>query len=1098
VTGITGQLDLSFREDLHPRDAHGHWVKKAGPSPGERFVARHMRAQGAGPETIRSQLEVNRIERAKELLRQHQHENRRAAGGTWTVDEQGQIIRGAHAGIHGQGIFADLLKRASSPGHWVFIRSGNREVTEPRVGDMARMSLGAAGNQVGTVISVAGGHAAIDSGDDGMRYLVDWRNGGRVVQKIPLSQVGPALPAFAPPPPKTPSPSPPGVMVAPGVKQYLLPGMPVSSSVGHDSDPVRKLRKITVADLEKGKYRDISNGIQGIVGIVTLPGGVRVVHKVYLPGNEDMTDADELSYYVSQVVGAGAPAVARPVGGKTGEIIMDFVPGDVAGENKGGADAYDLEHDDPQGRQIGILDYLISNPDRHAFNWMITPGGKPVPIDMSGAFAGDRGTNSPFWHNERVDQAEYDELVEGLTAIKPEFDRMGHQDWYTQMMARLSDIAPAPGAGGQVWSTVSGQALELGWRYNPAEARDQRGRWTRGGKSYTVPDPARLNVKPNRSPVNYPHPQDHPFFKTHPVSPEHILAAYKASTDQEKAQGVRWYADAHNLAAKMADGDARKGAILLASYSSQVSWPVNMFNAARAAEENRALGPGDGMISRDMQANAQEALDGATVDEALQAPKTRAFAHLIEHGGDAPDDTEGQVAVDRHALSVATGGRLPDNIDSPIGKTRYHEYVADQYREAARQLAAQGTVLAPHQLQAITWLHQLTANQAVTALQAADPANTENARAKGRTTMLRNAWAKWVKYAAAEDLPLIHGTTSLAQVASDWDLMVNDTLAGIELAGFNPRELRDHRGRWMRAGTVDPYVTGKQYLARLDENERNADISDVEFDRLLNKSKRGRLLTSIVANAVFAGRNTSTSETIGGTGQVWKPERARLHNQLVDEAMSRAASVPAEGKAILGGGLPGAGKTTALKQLPGVDVSKYMTVAPDDFKEELAKRGMIPHIHGLTPMEASPLVADETLHIASLLYERARAARKNMIIDLTMMPSEHTEERVASLHAAGYKVRGVYVDVPIATSIKRAQSRYDAGAAAWLKGQGLGGRYVPPADIQNVWGTTDPDVSQNETYFEHIKSFVDEWQKMDNSVAGRKPQLISSSTRAAA
>ncbi len=333
--------------------------------------------------------------------------------------------------------------------------------------------------------------------------------------------------------------------------------------------------------------------------------------------------------------------------------------------------------------------------------------------------------------------------------------------------------------------------------------------------------------------------------------------------------------------------------------------------------------------------------------------------------------------------------------------------------------------------------------------------------------MLRNAWAKWVKYAAAEDLPLIHGTTSLAQVASDWGLMVNDTLAGIELAGFNPRELRDHRGRWMRAGTVDPYVTGKQYLARLDENERNADISDVEFDRLLNKSKRGRLLTSIVANAVFAGRNTSTSETIGGTGQVWKPERARLHNQLVDEAMSRAASVPAEGKAILGGGLPGAGKTTALKQLPGVDVSKYMTVAPDDFKEELAKRGMIPHIHGLTPMEASPLVADETLHIASL-------------------------------HAAGYKVRGVYVDVPIATSIKRAQSRYDAGAAAWLKGQGLGGRYVPPADIQNVWGTTDPDVSQNETYFEHIKSFVDEWQKMDNSVAGRKPQLISSSTRAAA
>jgi hypothetical protein len=913
VTSISEQItELSFIEALHPRGPDGKWIKKwgqldsgwgqkrnhqesAGVLPAsqrfgggmgqstiervrrarvaqksEEARARVLRARGLGPESIRQQLAEDRFRAAgkaamrdrqiadaaaqlekakKDALRLKQHDNRRAAMDTWTVDEQGQIIRHAHPGVQapipvGSPDWGTPASPAS-PGHWVFIRSGNREVTEPQVGDKARMSLGAAGNQVGTVISVAGGHAAIDSGDDGYRYLVDWRNGGRVVHKIPLSQVGPALPAFQSPP--TP-PSPPGVMVAPGVKQYLLPGFKASSEYGHDSQPVQELRKITIADLASGTSEHPNQGIQGSVEIITLPDGTKVVHKQYIYGYEEMADADELAYYVSQVVDAGAPPVARPSDAEYGELIEGYVEGTTAmrWEDQGN-DEYDIETSE-QGQRIGLLDHLIANPDRHMNNWMVTPDDEPVPIDMSGAFQAGDGTNSPFWDNQELDQEEYDQLTEGLTALEPEFARLGHLDWYRDMLSRLNDISPgaAPGAGGQVWSNISGQVLEMGWRFNPAEKRDEHGRWTRGGKGYVVPEHKRLLVKPNKSPINYPHPEDHPFFKAHPVSPANILAAYKASTDQEKAQGMRWYADAHNLAAKMADGDARKGAILLASYSSQVTWPVNMFNAARSAEENRALGPGDGMISTAMQANAQEALDGATVDEALQAPKTRAFAHLIENGGDAPDDTKGQVAVDRHALSVAMGVRLPDKTDVPIGKTRYHEYVADQYREAARQLTAAGTPIAPHQIQAVTWIHQLTANQAVTAVQAADPASEENARAKGRTTMLKNAWAKWVKYAAAEDLPLIPGTTSLAspstgganlaQLASAWDLMVADTLAGIELGANHvwEHEMRDHHGRWTH--DVDLYISPEDYKKRWSDAENVAEAWDelTPMDRAQN------------------------------------------------------------------------------------------------------------------------------------------------------------------------------------------------------------------------------------------------------------------------
>jgi len=1029
VTTISEQiLELAFFNSvLHPRDSHGRWIKttwrpdtfarenarqgwpsevyrqkaaherdKAGRQQfgggiTEQAIVRRLKAEGNGPETIRSQLAQRRQHMAEwdrmhpapvsrpwtpaAELKAKQHDNRRAGGQTWTVDEQGQIIRHAHPFPQGASTLKEgreAMQREAERnralragravpvphllGAWQFVRGGlisNQIVTEPRVGDQAKNSQGV----WGTVISVAGGHAAIDA-NDRMRHLVDWRNGGVPVHTVPLSEVGPALPAVPPhipgawnfrgtgimprtgapkegdlaqssmglqgrvvavagghvvvdapdgmrrlidwknggvirqeqpisqmpaigaaawarrmaehhsasllgptkppdinrmagmqfrvvsgpgpmawvaldphppnpdapwlitdgagnehhvsdtalrameepakqPTPPPPSPSPPGVMVAPGVKQYLLPGMPSPpEEVGHNSPEVRKLQEITEDDLAMGDSEDSSDGIQGTVEIVTLPSGEKVVHKKYLSGYQSMPDADELSYYVSQVVGAGAPPVARLTDGEPDEIIMGFVPGEVAGNYSGGADTYDLESEDnPQGHKIGVLDYLISNPDRHDFNWMITPDDVPVPIDMSGGFASSYGTNSPFWHNEVLDTAEYEQLVEGLATIKPEFHRLGHDDWYTQMISRLNDIAPgaAPGAGGQNWAGISAQALDLGWRFNPAEKRDAHGQWSRGA-GYMVPRHERLLIKKNKSPINYPHPEDHPFFRAHPVSPANVIAAYRASSDQEKAQGMRWYADAHMLAAKMADGDARKGAILLAAYSPQASWPVNMFNSARAAEEHRALGPGDGLISGAMQANAQEALDGATVDEALQAPKTRAFAHLIENGGDAPSDTKGHVVIDRHALSVAMGVRLPDNIEPPIGKARYHEYVADQYREAARQLNEQGTPIAPHQLQAITWLHQQSANLAVTAVQAADPASPENARAKGRTTMLRNAWAKWAKYAGAEGLPLHPGTTSLAQVVSDWN-------EAVELAVWE-HELRDRHGRWTRGGVA--------------------------------------------------------------------------------------------------------------------------------------------------------------------------------------------------------------------------------------------------------------------------------------------------------
>ena len=43
--------------------------------------------------------------------------------------------------------------------------------------------------------------------------------------------------------------------------------------------------------------------------------------------------------------------------------------------------------------------------------------------------------------------------------------------------------------------------------------------------------------------------------------------------------------------------------------------------------------------------------------------------------------------------------------------------------------------------------------------------------------------------------------------------------------------------------------------------------------------------------------------------------------------------VPCERKAIVAGGLPGAGKTTVLPEFAGIDLSQYLMINPDVIKE---------------------------------------------------------------------------------------------------------------------------------------------------------------------
>jgi hypothetical protein len=180
-----------------------------------------------------------------------------------------------------------------------------------------------------------------------------------------------------------------------------------------------------------------------------------------------------------------------------------------------------------------------------------------------------------------------------------------------------------------------------------------------------------------------------------------------------------------------------------------------------------------------------------------------------------------------------------------------------------------------------------------------------------------------------------------------------------------------------------------------------------------------------------------------------------------------------------------------LEFYAGIDKSLFLTIDPDQIKEAMAQRNLIPDVEGLSPMERSDIVHDETSHIARQLAGRALGDGKNLIWDISMSSVTSTQRRIDDLRTAGYtRVEGIFVDIPVETSIERASERHEAGQEDYYLGKGYGGRYMPPELIggqaDEEWG------SKNRKNFEPLKSEFDAWSIYDNSVTGEAPTLIDS------
>jgi hypothetical protein len=261
-------------------------------------------------------------------------------------------------------------------------------------------------------------------------------------------------------------------------------------------------------------------------------------------------------------------------------------------------------------------------------------------------------------------------------------------------------------------------------------------------------------------------------------------------------------------------------------------------------------------------------------------------------------------------------------------------------------------------------------------------------------------------------------------------------------------------------------------------------ISDAEYAAHTQKIER------LLSGALGSGKSTDARYAIDADRGIWQAGRARIHKQIVNDLYERySRDVPSDGEAVIAGGLGGAGKSTVLKGPAGVNPARYITLNPDDVKEEMVRRGLVPRVDGLSPMEASALVHEESSHITNLLAKVAYADRKNVIWDITMSSKGSVQRRIEELRAAGYRdIRGVFVDIPLEKSVERALARHRRGM-----GTANGGRYVPPSVIRK--NASSRASSANREVFDALRRLFDRWDLYDNS--GSAPVRVSGSRRLA-
>ena len=226
--------------------------------------------------------------------------------------------------------------------------------------------------------------------------------------------------------------------------------------------------------------------------------------------------------------------------------------------------------------------------------------------------------------------------------------------------------------------------------------------------------------------------------------------------------------------------------------------------------------------------------------------------------------------------------------------------------------------------------------------------------------------------------------------------------------------------------------------------------------------ERGEWVAKVAEKALKEGKST---ENIFGIkdekGNIigYTDERKKQQDYLIKKLLQKYKDVPSNQQVIFSAGAPGAGKTTILNQQI-TNSEDYATVSSDDFKELMAEHGMIPKVEGLTPMESSTLVHEESSYLADRLAMNLAHLKKNIIYDFTCKTVTSATYRINLLKKFGYetkKMNFIFVNIPLVVSKERAKNRYVRG----LNKFNIGGRWLPEFVIDKSSSKTGKFDSQN-------------------------------------
>lgn len=276
-------------------------------------------------------------------------------------------------------------------------------------------------------------------------------------------------------------------------------------------------------------------------------------------------------------------------------------------------------------------------------------------------------------------------------------------------------------------------------------------------------------------------------------------------------------------------------------------------------------------------------------------------------------------------------------------------------------------------------------------------------------------------------------------------------------------------------------------------------------------------------NELVTGHGLTYDAAFKDNYGLWSEPMQEMFDSLVDEVfqtLTANESKPKDRRAILLGGMPGAGKSTTLDRMADNKAfrgEEWIIVNPDHFKDRMLERGLFPKVAGLTPAETANFIHEASSEMNHMLEQLLMVDGYNIIFDITMGGDARTdgkswnEKLVDVLRSQSYDddIDGILVGVDPLTSRTRVAKRHLAGLNAYRTGADedgntdssevkFGGRAVPESVIaRSEFPEGDPDAetykSQNERNFRALVGggTFSRWAMWDNT--GAEPVFIAGS-----